>query len=71
MAFKPSKEAEEFIELVHARVGARTKAVLVASSHAFLALPHDADGLRMASRCKELRDRMVCIDLSRLYVAHT
>jgi DNA replication ATP-dependent helicase Dna2 len=50
---------------------ARTKAVLVASSHAFLALPHDADGLRMASRCKELRDRMVCIDLSQLYVAHS
>ncbi|HEX5052367.1 MAG TPA: AAA domain-containing protein [Planctomycetota bacterium] len=47
---------------------ARTKAVLVASSHAFRALPHDADGLRMASRCKELRDRMVSVDLSRLYV---
>lgn len=28
MAFRPSKEAEEFIELVHARVGASTKAVL-------------------------------------------
>lgn len=27
-AFKPSKEAEEFIELVHTRVGAETKAVL-------------------------------------------
>jgi DNA replication ATP-dependent helicase Dna2 len=50
---------------------ARTKAVLVASSHAFLALPHDADGLRMASRCKELRDRLVCRDLSRLYCAPT
>ena len=47
---------------------ARTKAVLVASAHAFRALPHDADGLRMASRCKELRDRMVSVDLSRLYV---
>ena len=32
MAFKPSKEAEEFIELVHARVGARTKAVLARSA---------------------------------------
>lgn len=47
---------------------ARTKAILVASAHAFRALPHDADGLRMASRCKELRDRMVAVDLSRLYV---
>jgi DNA replication ATP-dependent helicase Dna2 len=49
---------------------ARTKAVLVASSHAFRALPHDPDGLRMASRGKELRDRMTCVDLTRLYVAH-
>ena len=48
---------------------ARSKAILVASSHAFRALPHDADGLRMASRCKELRDRLHCVDLSRLYVA--
>lgn len=48
---------------------ARTKAILVASSHAFRALPHDPEGLRMASRGKELRDRMHCIDLSRLYVA--
>lgn len=48
---------------------ARTKAVLVASSHAFRALPHDADGLRMASRCKELCRRMPSVDLSRLYVA--
>lgn len=47
---------------------ARTKAVLVASAHAFLALPHDAEGLRMASRCKELRDRLHAVDLSRLYV---
>ncbi len=47
---------------------ARTKAVLVASAHAFRALPHDADGLRMASRCKELRDRLTAVDLSRLYV---
>jgi len=47
---------------------ARTKAILVGSSHAFRALPPDADGLRMASRCKELRDRMTSVDLSRLYV---
>ena len=47
---------------------ARTKVVLVASAHAFRALPHDAEGLRMASRCKELCARMVCVDLSRLYV---
>lgn len=49
---------------------ARTKAVLVASAHAFAALPHDADGLRMASRCKELRDRMTTVDLTRLYVVN-
>ncbi|MCU0866012.1 MAG: DNA2/NAM7 family helicase [Planctomycetes bacterium] len=49
---------------------ARTKAVLVASSHAFAALPHDAGGLRMASRCKELRDRMFAVDLTCLYVAN-
>ena len=48
---------------------ARTKAVVVASGHAFAALPHDADGLRMASRCKELRDRITGFDLTRLYVA--
>ena len=49
---------------------ARTKAILVASAHAFRALPHDADGLRMASRCKELAARMTTIDLTRLYVAN-
>ena len=48
---------------------ARTKVVLVASAWAFRALPHDAEGLRMASRCMGLRDRMTCIDLSALYVA--
>lgn len=48
---------------------ARTKAVLVASSHAFRALPHDAEGLRMASRCMELRDGIPAVDLTRLYVA--
>tara|TARA_R110002072_G_scaffold174303_5_gene329539 strand:- start:47619 stop:49364 length:1746 start_codon:yes stop_codon:yes gene_type:complete len=47
---------------------ARTKAILVGSSHAFRALPKDANGLRMASRCKELRDRMTSVDLSQLYV---
>lgn len=47
---------------------ARTKAVLIGSSHAFRALPADGEGLRMASRCKELRDRMVAVDLTRLYV---
>ncbi|MBL8736278.1 MAG: AAA family ATPase, partial [Planctomycetes bacterium] len=48
---------------------ARTKAVLVASAHAFRALPHDADGLRMASRGKELCQRLHQVDLSRLYLA--
>lgn len=48
---------------------ARTKAVLVASSHAFRALPHDADGMRMASLCKGLRDRIPAIDLTKVYVA--
>jgi len=47
---------------------ARTKAILVGSSYAFQALPADAAGLRMASRCKELRDRMTAVDLSSLYV---
>lgn len=46
---------------------ARTKAVLVASAHAFRALPDEPDGLRMASRCKELRDRVRQIDVTRLY----
>jgi DNA replication ATP-dependent helicase Dna2 len=47
---------------------ARLKAVLVASEHAFRALPHDADGLRSASLCRELRRRMKCVDLTKLYV---
>lgn len=47
---------------------ARSKVVVVGSAHAFRALPHDAEGLRMASRCKELRGRMVATDLTRLYV---
>ncbi|MCR9244238.1 MAG: AAA domain-containing protein [bacterium] len=46
---------------------ARTKAVLVASRHAFESLPHDAAALRMASRCKELRDRLPVVDLTKLY----
>jgi len=49
---------------------ARTKAVLVASAFAFRALPHDTEGLRMASCCKDLRDRLTTVDLSRLYVVH-
>lgn len=48
---------------------ARTKAILVASAHAFRALPHDAEGLRMASRCRELRDHLPCVDWTRLYAA--
>lgn len=48
---------------------ARTKAVLVASSHAFLALPHDAAGMRMASLCKGLRDRLPVVDLTPVYTA--
>jgi len=47
---------------------ARSKAVLVASAHAFTALPADPEGLRMASRGKALRDRLHCVDLTRLYV---
>jgi hypothetical protein len=46
---------------------ARTKAVLVASAHAFRALPDDPAGLRHASRCKELRARLHEVDLTRLY----
>ena len=42
--------------------------VLFDAYHAFDALPHDADALRMASRCKELRDRLHQVDLTRLYV---
>jgi DNA replication ATP-dependent helicase Dna2 len=47
---------------------ARVKVVLIASPHAFRALPQDADALRMASRCKEIRDRLAVVDLTRLYV---
>ena len=63
MIFKPSAAAEEFIEGVHARVGARTKAVLGRSA-LFLALgegvpanykPTDAQG-------KDLNDESVIGD---------
>lgn len=46
---------------------ARTKVVIVASSHVFRALPHDPVWLRTASRCRELRDRLHCFDLTALY----
>lgn len=46
---------------------ARTKVVVVASAHTFAAIPGDVDALRTASRCRELRDRMTAVDLSRLY----
>ena len=46
---------------------ARTKVVLVASAHSFRALPGDVEALRTASRCRELRDRLHEVDLTRLY----
>lgn len=46
---------------------ARTKAVLVASAHTFEAVPMDLEALRAASRCRELRDRMAMVDVTRLY----
>lgn len=48
---------------------ARSKVVLVASSHAFAALPADPAGLRAASRSRELRDRLVAFDLTAVYRA--
>ncbi|GDY03719.1 hypothetical protein LBMAG49_30480 [Planctomycetota bacterium] len=48
---------------------ARTKVVLVASSHAFAALPSDALGLRAASKSRDLRDRLVAFDYTALYCA--
>ena len=48
---------------------ARTKVVVVGSAHVFAALPGDAAGLRAASRCRELRDRLVAFDCSALYRA--
>lgn len=49
---------------------ARSKVVLVASSYAFAALPHDPAGLRMLARCLELRDRLPVVDLTNLYCAN-
>jgi DNA replication ATP-dependent helicase Dna2 len=46
---------------------ARTKVVLVASAEVFRALPGDPDALRVASRMKELRNRMAERDLTRVY----
>jgi DNA replication ATP-dependent helicase Dna2 len=46
---------------------ARTKVVLVASAHSFEAIPGDVDALRTASRCRELRDRLTMVDLTKLY----
>lgn len=46
---------------------ARTKAILVASAHSFRAVPADVEALRTASRCRELRDRLHPIDLTRVY----
>ena len=46
---------------------ARTKVVVVASKHTFDAVPEDFDALRTASRCRELRDRMKMVDVTRLY----
>lgn len=46
---------------------ARSKVVLVASPHAFTALPMDVDALRTASLLRRLRDRMHVVDATRLY----
>lgn len=48
---------------------ARSKVVVVASSHAFRALPRDPAGLRAVSRSRELRDRLTAVDLTRVYAA--
>jgi DNA replication ATP-dependent helicase Dna2 len=48
---------------------ARSKVVLVASRHAFAAMPADPAGLRAASRSRELRDRLVAFDLTAVYRA--
>jgi DNA replication ATP-dependent helicase Dna2 len=50
---------------------ARTKVVLVASAHSFRALPSDIEALRTASRCRELRDRLFAVDLTRVYAGRT
>jgi hypothetical protein len=41
--------------------------VVVASKHTFLSVPEDVDAMRTASRCRELRDRMRMVDVTRLY----
>jgi len=46
---------------------ARSKVVMVASPHAFTALPMDVDALRTASLLRRLRDRMHVVDATRLY----
>ncbi len=46
---------------------ARSKVVVVASSYTFEAVPEDFDALRTASRCRELRDRMKMVDVTKLY----
>ena len=46
---------------------ARNKVVVVASKHTFLSVPEDVDAMRTASRCRELRDRMTMVDVTRLY----
>jgi hypothetical protein len=60
MKFKPSAAAEEFIETVHARVGARNKAVLGRSA-LFLALGEGVpEGFRVSdSSGKDLEDETV------------
>ncbi len=46
---------------------ARTKAVLVASSGAFTALPRDAESLRAASVYKSLYETLPCVDVTGAY----
>ena len=46
---------------------ARNKVVVVASKHTFESVPEDVDAMRTASRCRELRDRMTMVDVTRLY----
>lgn len=48
---------------------ARTKAVLVASQHAFACLPHDPESLRMASHCLRLSASLPQVDLTAVYAA--
>lgn len=46
---------------------ARTKAVLVASRHAFSCLPHDPESLRMAARCRSLAAALPQFDFTAVY----